>query len=201
MTEHYFTPTPESPSEPMVIHAHVDGRDARFLTDHGVFSWRRLDRGTKLLAESVHPGPHETVLDLGCGYGALGVLAAAHTDAPVFFTDINSRAVGLALANARAQGIVDRSILCCCDAASALPDGTVDLVLLNSPVHAGRAVETRMIRDAGRVLRTGGRLALVARTQQGAKSLGKVMAQWIAPPETVARGSGFRVLVSVKPGA
>jgi 16S rRNA (guanine1207-N2)-methyltransferase len=198
VSEHYFSATPQVASQPFEIEVRVLGHALSLVSDRGVFSSQRLDTGSRLLAETVQPEPGETVLDLGCGLGILGIVAGLSGAGGTILLDRNERAASLAGENLRRAELAGSSLAICADGADALVDASVDLVLLNPPIRAGRGVVHGLIRDAARVLRSGGRLALVALTRQGAESLARIMAEEIAPPELAARGSGYRVFVSRK---
>jgi len=106
------------------------------------------------------------VLDLGCGTGALAVsYALAHPEARVTATDRSAAAVASARATAAANGVADRVTVTHDDAASEVPDASVDVVLLNPPFHLGASIHTgaatRLFEAAARVLRPGGELFAV----------------------------------------
>jgi 16S rRNA (guanine1207-N2)-methyltransferase len=169
------------------------GRAFRFHTAAGVFARRGVDRGSRLLLETVEPSAAQRILDLGCGYGVLGIVMAARApQAHVVLVDVNPRAVELARENATVNhlGHVD---VRCGDGCAAVAGQTFDLVLFNPPIRAGRAVVLRLLREAHECLAPKGRLYLVARTQQGARTLGRLMGTIFARVAEVGRGGGFRV--------
>src|SRR2546430_11204027 len=92
----YFERRPASARRPARITVTIRGRPFLFQTDAGVFSREGLDRGTELLLEAVEVGPCESILDLGCGYGVVGILAPhLSPGGHVILTDRNERAAGL----------------------------------------------------------------------------------------------------------
>src|SRR5205809_7096541 len=100
MGEQYFETRPRSTHRPGRFAVTIRGHPFTFQTDAGVFSGRRLDRGTELLLAALEVGPCEPILDLGCGYGTLGIVAARLSEGGrVILTDVNERAVALARAN------------------------------------------------------------------------------------------------------
>src|SRR2546425_11633104 len=106
MGEQYFARRPASRRRPAEFHVSVRGHAFRFRTDAGVFSRGELDRGTELLLEAIEIGPCELILDLGCGYGAIGIVAARLSEGGhVILTDVNERAVALARKNVAANGV------------------------------------------------------------------------------------------------
>ena len=169
------------------------GRVFRFHTAAGVFARRGVDRGSRLLLETVEPSGAQRILDLGCGYGVLGIVMAARApQARVVLVDVNPRAVALARENVTVNR-VDHVDVHCGDGCAALAGQTFDLVLFNPPIRAGRSVVLRLLREAHQCLAPQGRLYLVARTQQGARTLGRLMVEIFAGAAEVGRGGGFRV--------
>lgn len=176
----------------------IRGFDLRLRTDAGVFSRGRLDRGTEVLLDALEIGPCELVLDLGCGYGAIGVVAAKLTESGhVLLTDVNERALRLARENVRRNGIANAEVRAG-DLYAPVGEMAFDHILCNPPLRAGRAVVDRIVAEAPAHLLDGGRLWLVARTRQGADSLRRRMSDAFGNAEIVGRGSGYKVLRSTK---
>ncbi len=170
----------------------------RLATDAGVFSRASLDRGTELLLEALEIGPCERILDLGCGYGVLGIAAARlSTGGHVVLTDVNERAAALAKANVRANSIRNAEVRVG-DLYQAVPDLAFDHIVCNPPIRAGRTVVDRIISEAPLHLLDGGHLWLVVRTRQGADAIRARMARAFGNAEIVRRGSGYKVLRSTK---
>ncbi|HYU06129.1 MAG TPA: methyltransferase [Thermoplasmata archaeon] len=169
-----------------------------FRSDAGVFSREAVDRGTHLLIDALDPGPSARILDLGCGYGAIGIVASRLSEGGhVILTDVNRRAVALARANLTANGITNAEVREG-DLYAPVAGLAFDDILCNPPIRAGRAVVDRLISDAPAHLPVGGRLWLVARTKQGAESIRARMIEAFGNATVVRRGSGFKVLRSVK---
>ena len=192
-TSHYFSPAPPVASSGRVVEYRDRDRAFRFHTAAGVFARRGVDRGSRLLLETVEPSAAQRILDLGCGYGVLGIVMAARApQARVVLVDVNPRAVELARENATLNR-VDHVDVRCGDGCAAVAGQTFDLVLFNPPIRAGRSVVLRLLREAHECLEPQGRLYLVARTQQGARTLGRLMGAIFASAAEVGRGGGFRV--------
>ncbi len=201
MPDHYFSPRPASRHKEEMIRALLRGHLFVFLTDAGVFARGKLDRGTELLAESLALAPDANVLDLGCGYGVLGIVAA--TLAPngrVVMTDVNERALDLAARNVRANAVPHAEVR-----SGALYEPVegeaFDAIVCNPPIRAGKATVHAIVDGAPRHLKPGGVLWIVARTKQGAPSLHDRMASTFPEAEIVARGSGYRVLCGRAPSS
>lgn len=173
------------------------GRSYQLRSRPGVFSWDRLDEGTRVLAENMEIGERDRVLDLGCGCGVLTVVAASlATRGHVHGVDVDVEAVRSARATAAANGIENCTILPS-DAGSAVRELTFDTVLTNPPFHVGRQavleIARQFIRDASSVLCPGGRLFLVAnRTLPYERVVQKEFGNVHLAVET----SGFKVIVA-----
>ncbi len=193
-TSHYFSPVPAMQLRPRLIRFLDGDREFGFRTAAGVFSRGSVDRGTRLLLEAVRPEAAERILDLGCGYGAAGIVLAARAPrAHVVLVDVNPRAVALAVENIALNGLTNAEARCG-DGCAPIEAGMVfDLVVFNPPIRAGRTVVLRLLRQAHSCLRAGGRLYLVARTNQGARTLARLMADLFDAVTEVERGGGFRV--------
>jgi len=190
---HYFTPAPPTPVRERTIRFEDGGREYRFRTAAGVFSRGAVDRGTRLLLEAVDSAGAGTILDLGCGYGALGIVMAARAPgAQVTLVDINPRATALATANIRDNAVANAEARTG-DGCAPVGDARFDLILLNPPIRAGRAVVLRLLGEACAHLAPGGRFYLVARTSQGARTLARCMGEVFGRVREVERGGGFRV--------
>lgn len=190
---HYFTPAPPVPLRLRTIEFCDHGRTYRFKTAAGVFSRGGVDRGTRLLLEVVSPGGARDILDLGCGYGVVGIVMAVRApEAHVVLVDVNPRAVALAQENIRLNDVANAEARWG-DGCAPLAGATFDLILLNPPIRAGRATVARLLGESRACLRAGGRMYLVARTSQGARTLGRLMAAVFDRTAEVERGGGFRV--------
>ena len=197
----YFEKRPASARRPARITVTIRGRPFLFQTDAGVFSREGLDRGTELLLEAIEVGPCESILDLGCGYGVIGIVAAHLSEGGhVILTDVNERAAALARANLVANGTRNAEVRIG-DVYAPIDDLVFDHILCNPPIRAGRVIVDRIIAEAPSHLLDGGSLWLVARTRQGADTLRLRMTKAFDGADVVKRGSGYKVLRSVKSGA
>ena len=96
--DHYFSQHPTAPGEPRTFTATLRGHTITLTTEPAVFSRTRVDRGSRLLIKHMEVGEEDRFLDLGCGYGAVGIVAALLAPtAQVTLLDINLRAVALAV--------------------------------------------------------------------------------------------------------
>ena len=176
----------------------VRGHAFRFRTDAGVFSRGEVDRGTELLLAAFEAGSCELIMDLGCGYGVIGIVAARLSDGGhVILTDVNERAIRLARENLAANRIANAEVRLG-NLYEPVAEMAFDHILSNPPIRAGRDVVDRIISDAPSHLLDGGSLWLVARTRQGADSIQRRMTAAFGTATVMRRGSGFKVLRSAK---
>src|SRR6187399_1434004 len=125
MDDHYFTADPAVAFRRTPVEATVWGHDLRLTSGSGVFAQGRLDIGTAVLFRETEPPAPGRILDLGCGYGLIGLAAAAAVPgAHVTAVDVNERAVLLANENAASLGVADRFRAVTPDAVAA--DATYD---------------------------------------------------------------------------
>src|SRR5215207_6527191 len=107
--DHYFSADPAVPFQRTEVRASVWGHDLDLISGSGVFAQGRLDIGTSVLFRETSPPTGGRILDLGCGYGVIGLaICLAVGDAQVTAVDVNRRAVLLANENAEALGLTGR---------------------------------------------------------------------------------------------
>lgn len=198
--EHYFTRQPGTRSRPREIQARLRGRIYTFRTDRGVFAHAGVDPGTRLLIEAMHIDPADQVLDLGCGYGAIGLVAARLApQGRIVLVDVNERAVALAAENARRMHLSNVEVFQG-DGTAPVRGRVFDVVVSNPPIRAGKATVRRLVREVFAVLRRGGRFYIVTRTAQGAKTLEKDVEAVFGMVRQVALAGGYRVFEAVRDG-
>lgn len=201
MGEQYFSRTPSSRRRPRTVRIRTRGHELELHTDAGVFSRGGLDRGTELLLEALDLGPCELILDLGCGYGVVGIVAAKTSEGGhVILADVNERAVVLARRNLAANEVKNAEVRTG-DLYEPVAGLAFDHIVSNPPIRAGRRVVDRIVAEAPAFLHEGGQLWLVVRTKQGADAIRGRMAATFGNAEIVRRGSGYKVLRSVKKAA
>ncbi len=198
MSDQYYTREPSSESRPVPCEFTWRGHPLRFRTDAGVFSRGELDEGTRLLLEALPESLSGELLDLGCGWGPIGVsLKVCFPAARVTMADVNLRALELSRMNALAN---HAEVLCVeSDGMAALGGRRFDAVITNPPIRAGKQVIYRMFAEAAAALNPGGSLFLVIRKQQGAESAVKYLKTLFASVERLARDRGFWVLQASSP--
>lgn len=198
MTEHYYTAQPETAHQEASFTAELRGMTFRYVTDTAVFSRERVDFGSALLIEAIRIDPQDTVLDLGCGYGPIGMAAARlASQGQVYMVDVNERAADLARRNLHENGITNAEVRTG-DGLAPVHGIVFDKVLTNPPIRAGKQTIYRMIDDAHQALKPGGSIWVVIQTKQGAPSMKKKLTEVFGNVEDVDRQAGYHVFRAVK---
>ena len=191
MPDHYYTENPSSAHDERRVTLRALGNELTFFTDAGVFSRDGLDKGTETLLDALPPLVGR-VLDLGCGWGAVGVaLGKANPALEIVMTDVNARAAELSRRNARDNGVTATVVQG--DGFEAVT-GRFDAIVTNPPIRAGKAVIYGLFERARDYLSPGGALYIVIRKQQGAPSALKFLKERYASVEILDREAGFWVL-------
>jgi len=198
MADHYYTSKPLSKHDEHTITAVLRGMKLNFITDAGVFSKEGIDFGSRLLIETMDIPDGAKVLDVGCGYGPIGIVAARlHPSNQVTMIDVNERAVELARRNAQANGAANASVLIS-DLYEQVVDHDYDVVLTNPPIRAGKQVVHAIFEGARQVLKDGGSLWIVIQKKQGAPSAYEKLEQLYDHVEEVTKDKGYRIFRAVK---
>lgn len=197
--DHYYTPLPSAASEERTVEARLRGVHLRFVTDAGVFSKKGIDKGTQLLIEHVPLPETGRVLDLGCGYGPIGItLAKVRPDLDVVMVDVNARAVLLAERNAALNGVANVRIEQGDGVAFLEQEGAYAAIVSNPPYRAGKRIVFGLVEAAFERLEQGGGLTLVGQTKQGVKSLAKHVEKLFGHVKVLAKDGGYRVITASK---
>lgn len=199
MAEHYFHNNPNSKHAPRTWNYRLKGKVYTFTTDAGVFSKREVDFGTRLLIDRFQmPSLEGAILDLGCGYGPIGItIADHHKDRDVIMVDINERALQLAKENAQINDIKNVTFMCS-DGFSAITNLTFAAILINPPIRAGKKVIYKMFEESKRFLCHKGELWIVIQKKQGAPSAKEKLEAIFGNVEVVGRNKGYYILKSYK---
>ena len=197
---HYFINDESLSHNERVINYEIGGVKFTLTTDSGVFSKSELDEGTRLLIETLAPLPlGKRLLDLGCGYGPIGLSLAKLNPSldEIICSDVNTRALALCERNADTLALSHR-VTCLQSDIYVEIEGQFDSIVSNPPIRAGKKVTYAIYIGAKDHLIDGGSLYIVIRKQQGAPSVMKFLEQEFGNVEVLARKKGFYVLKAVK---
>jgi 16S rRNA G1207 methylase RsmC len=197
MAEHYFTVEPSSKVRLGLLNVTLQGVELKFETATGVFSYKRVDTGTRVFLGLMRIPEKGRILDLGCGWGAIGVfVAATHPGTRVVMTDINKRAVWLASENIRLNKVNAEARWG--NLYEPVINMKFDTILTNPPISAGRNLIVEAINEAPDHLCDGGTLQLVARTSKGGITISRIMERAFGNVDELGKKSGYRVYSSCK---
>jgi len=172
------------------------GHEVTVVGKPGVWSWHTLNPGTAALLEVAEIEPGDTVLDLGCGTGIIGVVASILApQGHVTLVDCHVAAVTCAERTLAANGIANAEVQLA-DGVTGLPSASFDLVLSHLP--RGRAVQEELIRGAAWVLRPGGRFYFVASKRAGIKGAIATARELFGQCGVVRQKKGHHVAFTVK---
>ena len=195
MTKMYYAENPDSAHDIHELKVTLLGQSFTFLTDSGVFSKKMVDYGSQVLLNALDFEKGKTLLDLGCGYGPLGISLAKVQGVKPTMVDINNRAIDLAKQNAQKNGVeadIFQSNI------YEKVNGAFDYIISNPPIRAGKQVVHTIISESINYLKVGGNLTIVIQKKQGAPSAKTKMEEVFGNVEILKRDKGYYILRSEK---
>ena len=200
MSEHYYSNKPQTESKPRHWKFTLLGNVFQFETDSGVFSKSEVDFGSRVLIDTFQiPQIEGAILDVGCGYGPIGLsIAKQNPDRTVYMMDINERAVALSKKNAQVNGVQNVRIFES-DGLAAVEEGLqIAAILTNPPIRAGKETVFKFYDGAYEKLTTGGELWIVIQKKQGAPSTISHLEEKFAEVEVVEKKKGYWIIRAKK---
>lgn len=196
---HYFQNDPLLASKKRDITLSINGLTLHFKSDNGVFSKSKVDEGSLALLKVIIP-LHLTgkILDLGCGYGPIGLtIAVTSPSARVDLADINERALALCEENAQLLGLSQR-VTCLQSDIYTNVEGPYDSIVVNPPIRAGKRVTYKMYEGALQRLIDGGSLYVVIRKDQGAPTASRFIEGLFGNISLISRDKGYYIYQAKK---
>lgn len=196
---HYYTNEPSTAHELSQWEFPLKNRMFKFITDSGVFSKKTVDFGSRVLIEafSEESLPTGGILDVGCGYGPIGLSLASVSERHIVMVDINQRAIDLAQQNAKLNKINNVTIFESNIYEQVTQTGFA-AVVSNPPIRAGKKVVHEILSGSFPLLADGGTLTVVIQKKQGAPSAAKKMEEVFGNVETLTKDKGYFILQSIK---
>lgn len=195
---HYFTNEKNLKSNEKTFNINIKDNNYQFITDEGVFSKEYLDFGSKVLLDNIEVlESDKNILDLGCGYGPIGIsLAKENPKKTVYMIDINERAVGLSTKNALKNNVSNVVI----KANEILKDVTVkfDLIVTNPPIRAGKKTVFEFYEQSFKYLNDSGRLYVVIQRKQGAPTSLEKIEELFKNAEIIDKVKGYWIIRAIK---
>ena len=194
--DHYYSADPSSKSEERLLEYELNCNKFKFISDNGVFSKNHVDFATDFLIKTIYEEIKGDILDVGCGYGVIGITLAKNKNVKtVTMLDVNHRALELSKRNSVTNKVSVNIIES--DGFSNVK-GLFDTIITNPPIRAGKAVIYKMYEDAKNHLRESGTLYLVINKKHGAPSTISYLEELFGNCEVVDKKSGFNVLKCIK---
>lgn len=167
----------------------------KFLTDAGVFSKKMIDFGSQVLLSCLSFQQGETVLDVGCGYGPLGLSLVKAQGVHATMVDVNTRALDLAQKNADLNQVEAKIFQ---SNVYDQVEGSFDHIISNPPIRAGKKVVHQVLSGSFDHLNPGGDLTIVIQKKQGAPSAKAKMEEVFGNCEILKKDKGYYILRSEK---
>ncbi len=191
---HYFENDKNLVSEIKTFDINILGNLFTFNTDNGVFSKGELDFGTSLLIKNVlKMNLSGQILDLGCGYGPIGIILKKIKNVDVTMSDVNRRALHLVKMNAKKNNVLVTAIES--NGYENIPD-LFDYVISNPPIRIGKKNLYQLLIETKKHLKENGELIIVVRKEQGALSLVRDMGVYYRV-KVIDKDKGF-LIISLK---
>ena len=195
MAKMYFAENPDAEHDIHELNVQLLGQNMTFLTDAGVFSKKMIDYGSQTLLKCLDFHKQESVLDVGCGYGTLGLTLVKAKEVEATLVDINQRALDLARQNAERNQVLATIFQ------SNLyqnVEGRFHHIISNPPIRAGKQVVHEVIAGSYAHLLDGGDLTIVIQKKQGAPSAKAKMEDVFGNCEILKKDKGYYILRSRK---
>lgn len=196
----YYAENPTSQHDEHVVDYRVNDIDLKFTTDAGVFSKMRVDYGSGVLIKKMPDVnfPSNNILDVGTGYGPLGLFAAKFWPTQtVEMIDVNQRGLDLAKKNAELNHIDNVAIFVSDVYSNIAPEKKYGLIVTNPPIRAGKTVVSNILSGAKSHLVGGGVLLVVIQKKQGEPSARKLLTKTFGNCTILKRDKGYYVLQAV----
>lgn len=198
MADHYFSHDPEVESKPFYWNFTLRGHKIKFKSDRGVFSKNEVDFGSRLLIENFQfPNIEGVILDVGCGYGPIGLSLAKDSNRTIHMVDVNERALSLAKENAEINQVENVQIYES-DCLNSVKTHDIAAVVTNPPIRAGKKIVHQIFEQSYEYLKDGGELWVVIQKKQGAPSAMDKMEELFGNVEVIERKKGYYVLKAKK---
>jgi 16S rRNA G1207 methylase RsmC len=198
--EHYFSESPKSTFIKEKFEVEIFDKKIEINSGSGLFSIKELDFGTELLIKNAKIlNANSKILDLGCGYGIVGIAIKKHyPNTDVTLVDVNDRAVKISKQNCDENDALCIVLKSNIFSNEQLLNAKFDVILTNPPFSAGKKVCIQFIEQSFEHLNHNGSLQLVAPHNKGGESLKKVMLEVFGNVQELCKKRGFRVYYSVK---
>ena len=191
--EHYFTNNTNLKSELRVISYENKENVFSFYSDLGVFSKDKIDYGSRTLVDTIlkeEQRQNLKILDVGCGYGFIGITLSKILNSEVLMVDVNKRAVHLCERNIKENKVNAKALV---GDTYENVTGKFDIIVTNPPIRAGKDVVLNILLKAREYLNENGVLWFVNRKHQGATPILKILDETY-DCDIVKKDKGFYIM-------
>src|SRR5699024_517802 len=196
MSEHYYTQKPEVEEKLTTWETELNGQSFKFTTSTGVFSKSEVDFGSRLLIETIKkPDIQAPILDLGCGYGPIGLsLAKKYSDTLIKMVDINERAIKMSQINADQNEVTNVDIKQSDGFGELDENEKYSLIVTNPPIRMGKKFIYSLFEESKKFLCQNGELWIVIQKKQGAASALKFLEEHFKEVTVEGRKKGYFII-------
>ena len=195
MSNQYFENNRNLASNIQEINFYFRENTFKFLTDNGVFSKGGVDFGSSTLLKTINlkEGQTISILDVGCGYGPIGIcLGKTYPNVKIDMVDVNERAIDLAKKNAENNKVNNVNIFISNTYENII--SKYDMIISNPPIRAGKKVVHSIICGAYEYLNEGGEMRCVIQQKQGAPSAIKALNEVFNQVEIIDKSKGYWII-------
>ena len=197
MSGQYFENNDNLKSDIHKFSYYYKGKEIFFFSDNGVFSKNKIDFGSNLLLKSLKINEGDNILDVGCGYGTIGVtVALMNPKSKVTMIDVNERAIKLTKMAIEANNI--QNAQCFISNMYEKIDCQFNLIITNPPIRAGKIIVHSILKDALDHLKEDGRIIAVIQKKQGAPSAIKMMEECYKKVSIINSDKGYLIIEGLK---
>ncbi|MFQ6724307.1 MAG: class I SAM-dependent methyltransferase [Clostridia bacterium] len=197
--QHYFIEKEHNAEDYFEFEDEIADMKFKFKSCDSIFSKNEIDEGTRTLLNTIFDKVelNGNGLDLGCGYGVIGMSLIKKLGVNCDMVDVNGTAVDLARYNLMANGIRSGAKVFKSNGFEAV-DGKYDFIVTNPPIKTGKKLLFELMEGSFSHLKLGGTLTLVIRKDHGEESLKKKLIEIFGNCEILKRNKGFYILYSIK---
>ena len=197
MSHYYSKEQNDIESNPSYFNFNFKGLELKFKTDNGVFSKDYIDYGSFAILKAFEPNDIDLpILDMGSGYGPIGITVSRLYNKEVIMCEINERAYNLSLENIKYNNANCKAFNS--DLYEKITDLKFSSIITNPPIRAGKDVVFNIYDGAYNQLVSGGELWVVIQKKQGAPSSKEHIEKLFGNCEIINRDRGYYILKAKK---
>jgi 16S rRNA G1207 methylase RsmC len=176
-----------------IVNDVIDGIPLSLVSHPGLFSKKKIDLGTRTFLENLIIPQQGTVVDLGCGYGVIGIfIALKNENLKVYMLDVNPLAIATAKMNVERYNLQNRVVVMKSDVLSALQE-KVDAIYSNPPLSKGVDFLQKFAEQSAEKLKKSGFIQMVV--YKGENNVLKIFSNYFSDIKVIKRSKGYSIIV------